>query len=236
MRRLKLPPDKRRKNSLLYPSWSSAMSTFEETKYHPDGVRSRASKFTCRIRHTEGGSYYTVEGQFVPKGITSKTGGNLYLDILRCKMQHTESAYMDLARSSEELQIEIFEDDSPLIRFKIPWHSRTTANSRLEPAKNLDSTSDAWKGFNRSAPGVWNNDRLHLCVPEWSDSPNKVTLPPLLEFLQHHLLMGVDHISMSFRPKGNEKEVLWNFLDSFISEGSVTVNKMTDYGLDSLYR
>ena len=233
---LKLPPDKRRKNSLLFPSWTSALSTFKETEYLPDGLRSRASNFTCRIKHSEGGSYYTVEGQFVPKGINSNSIGDLHLDVLRCKMQDTERAYMELARSSEELHIEIFEDDSPLIRFKVPWYSRTTANNLLGSAKNLDSTLDAWKGFNRSARGVWNNDRLHLCVPGWSDSPNKVTLPPLLEFLQHHLLMGVDHIYMSFRPKGNEKEILWNFLDSFITEGSVTVNTMTDYGLDGLYR
>jgi hypothetical protein len=118
----------------------------------------------------------------------------------------------------------------------IPWVSRTTANDRPGNAKNFDSTLNAWKSFNRSAPGVWSNDRLHLCVPEWSDSPNKVTLPRLLEFLQHHLLLGVDHIFMSFRPEENEDFFLWNYLDSFISEGSVTVNKMTDYGLDGLYR
>ena len=234
---LNLPPDKRRKNSLLFPSWTTAVTTFEETEYQPSGIRSKASKFTCRIRHTEGGgSYYTVAGQFVPKGITSTSEGDLYLDILRCKMQDTESAYMQLAGSSEELDIEIFEDDKSLMRFKIPWLSRTTANNRVEPATNHNSTLIAWRGFNKSAPGVWNNDKIHLCVPEWSDSPNKVTLPPLLEFLQHHLLIGVSHIYMSFRPKGNEKEVLSNFLDGFISEGSLTVNTMTDYGLDGLYR
>ena len=67
-------------------------------------------------------------------------------------------------------------------------------------------------------------------------SPNKVTLPPLLEFLQHHLLLGVDHIFMSFRPRGDDEITLRKYLDSFISEGSVTVNTMTDYGLDGLYR
>jgi hypothetical protein len=233
---LKLPLDKRRRNSLLFPSWISALSSFEETEYHSFGVRSGASNFTCRIRHMDGGSYYTVEGEFVPKGITSNSEGELHLDILRCKMQDTERAYMELAGSSEELEIEIFEGTYPLIRFMIPWVSRTTANDRPGNAKNFDSTLNAWKGFNRSAPGVWSNDRLHLCVPEWGDSPNKVTLPRLLEFLQHHLLLGVDHIFMSFRTEENEDFFLWNYLDSFISEGSVTVNKMTDYGLDGLHR
>ena len=233
---LKLPSDKRRKNSLLFPSWTTAVTNFEETEYHPSGIRSKASKFTCRIRHTAGGPSYKVDGQFVPRGITSTYEGDLHLDILRCKMQDTENAYMQLAGSSEELDIEIFEDDKSLIHFKIPWLSRTTANNRVEPATNHNSTLIAWRGFNKSAPGVWNNDKIHLCVPEWSDSPNKVTLPPLLEFLQHHLLIGVSHIYMSFRPKGNEKEVLSNFLDGFISEGSLTVNTITDYGLDGLYR
>ena len=227
---LELPLDKRRKNSSPSPSWTSALSSFGR------GVTRSASNFTCRIRHKDGGSYYTVEGEFVPKGITSNSEGELHLDILRCKMQDTERAYMELAGSSAELQIEILEDTSPLIRFMIPWASRTTANDRLGNARNFDSTLCAWKGFNRSAPGVWRNDRLHLCVPEWGDSPNKVTLPRLLEFLQHHLLLGVDHIFMSFRPEENEDFFLWNYLDSFISEGSVTVNAMTDYGLDGLYR
>jgi hypothetical protein len=227
---LKLPLDDRLKNSLPSPSWPSALSSLGR------GERSGASNFTCRIRHKDGGSYYTVEGEFVPKGITSNSEGELHLDILRCKMQDTERAYMELAGSSEELEIEIFEDTSPLIRFMVPWVSRTTANGRFGNAANFDSTLSAWKGFNRSAPGVWSNDRLHLCVPEWGDSPNKVTLPPLLEFLQHHLLLGVDHIFMSFRPEENEDFFLWNYLDSFISEGSVTVNTMTDYGLDGLYR
>ena len=227
---LKLPLDDRLKNSLPSSSWTSALRSFGR------GERSGASNFTCRIRHTDGGSYYTVEGEFVPKGITSNSEGELHLDILRCKMQDTERAYMELAGSSEELEIELFEDTSPLIRFMIPWVGRTTANDRPGNAKNFHSTLNAWKGFNRSAPGVWSNDRLHLCVPEWGDSPNKVTLPRLLEFLQHHLLLGVDHIFMSFRPEENEDFFLWNYLDSFISEGSVTVNTMTDYGLDGLYR
>ena len=56
------------------------------------------------------------------------------------------------------------------------------------------SAFDSWKGFDPSTPGKWSHDRVYLCVPGWEDLPSKASMPLLVEWAQHHLLQGVDHI------------------------------------------
>ena len=41
------------------------------------------------------------------------------LDILRCKINNGEKAYMELARSKEEMTVEIIKENIVLIKYKI---------------------------------------------------------------------------------------------------------------------
>ena len=86
--------------------WKRAIKTFGETVYNEMGVRKTPTPFYCNISHTEGGPYYVVEGSFVPNSLTSDSNDNKRLDILRCKMEDTESAYMNLAGTSQEMRID----------------------------------------------------------------------------------------------------------------------------------
>jgi hypothetical protein len=116
---------------------------------------------------------------------------------MRCKMEKSKEAYMTLARTHEEVTVEILREETVLSRFKVPWSNRvqsrfltrpddpvfasstststSTSDSRPGPRSRilLEGTSrypraskhDPWKGFDDKKPGVWERDKLYMCVP-----------------------------------------------------------------------
>jgi hypothetical protein len=222
----------------VHDVWKRAINTFGETEYNEMGVRKTPAPFFCNISHTEGAPYYIVEGSFVPNSLTTDSNSNKRLDILRCKMEDTESAYMNLAGSSEEMRVEILRGDVSLLSFRIPWGSRKTGFMLDTPDDQVVTIFDPWKGFNKSTPGVWTHDRLHMCVPGWEDAPSKATLPIFYEWIQHHLLMGADHIftAMTMSWKSSSFELTRRVLRSFIDEGVLSMNTHAGDDIDFAYR
>ena len=129
-------------------------------------------------------------------------------------MRDTEFAYMNYARSpNHHVFVEILKDGNPvpIIKFKVLTHS-TTHSLTLPPTHSLKvpwatrtngflldlppqaTVLDPWKGFDKSQPGVWSHDSLYLCVPGMESVLTRQTLPLYLEFVQYHLLLGVNHI------------------------------------------
>ena len=225
-------------SSEVYGVWKKVIKNFEDTMYTPAGIRKRPPAFYCNISHTEGGPYYIVEGYFVPNRLTPDSNANRRLDILRCKMEDTESAYMNLAGSSEEMRIEIIRGDFPLMSFRIPWGDRKTGFMLDTPDDQVATVFDPWKGFNKSTPGVWTHDRLHMCVPGWEDAPSKVSLPIFLEWIQHHIHMGVSHIfaGAAFGWDSKHMHSITRVLSSFIDEGYVSITSHSGDEIDSSYR
>ena len=218
--------------------WMTAARNFEKTAYAPTGVRMTPPGFYCNISHTPNGPYYIVEGQFVSNKASPDSNANKRLDILRCKMEDTESAYMNLAGSSESMRIEIIRGDFSLMSFRIPWGIRKTGFMLDEPADQVVTKLDPWKGFNKSTPGIWTHDRMHLCVPGWEDIPSKVTLPVLLEWIQHHVLMGASHIFAGavFSWDSKHMHTINRIVSSFIDDGLVSITSHSGDNIDGTYR
>ena len=153
-------------------------------------------------------------------------------------MEDTEKAYMDLAGSSHELRVEILRGNFSMMRFRIPWGIRKTGYMLSEPADQVVTRFDPWKGFNRSTPGEWTSDRIHMCVPGWEDEPSKVVLPLFLEWIQHHILLGVDHIfsAVTFSWKSKHMHAIRKILSSFIDDGLVSLTSHSGDGIDGVYR
>ena len=233
----------------------------------------------------------------MPNRLTPDDNANNSLDILRCKMNNGEKAYMELARSIEEMTVEIIKEDIVLIKYKIPWSTRVQSSYLSHPgdishptsyqapesnpaeaprgsSKNpIASVFDPWRGFNKSIPGIWQRDKIYMCVPGMESAPSRKVstaqnVIPLdspshfisfylniliylilfylysnqhiavyLEFIQHHLLMGVKHIFLT-APFGWGGKIMTSFLRilrSFIEDGSVSMTSHSDDNLDYLY-
>lgn len=224
-------------NAEVYDVWKKAISHFEATKYTISGMRVTPPAFYCNISHTADGPYYLVEGVFVPNRLTPDINANRRLDILRCKMEDTEKAYMNLAGSSQELHIQILRGDFSMMRFRIPWGIRKTGFMLSEPADKVVTRFDPWKGFNKSKPGEWTSDKMHMCVPGWEDQPTKTTLPLFLEWFQHHILLGVDHIfsAVTFGWESKHMHTISRALSSFIDDGLVSITSHSGDGVDGIY-
>ena len=118
----------------------------------------------------------------MPNDRTNDINANKRLVILRCKMEGGQDAYMNLARSNEEVSVEIFREKHSLIKFNVPWKTRVQSRFLSHPLDkspdSLDSSSamgtsknpwaskfDPWMGFNKDDPGVWEREKLFMCVP-----------------------------------------------------------------------
>ena len=60
----------------------------------------------------------------MPSRTTTDINANDRLDIMRCKMTDTQQAYMNFARSTHEVTVEIFREELSLIKFSVPWSTR----------------------------------------------------------------------------------------------------------------
>jgi hypothetical protein len=210
------------------------------TAYFPNGLRNTSEKIYCRVSHTKDGPYYAVEGNFVKSELSFEHEGDVHVEILRCKMEDTEKAYMSLAGSSEELGIELFRGRDSLLQFRIPWRTRKTGYMLSEPEQGMvNSRFNAWKGFDKQSPGLWAPDRMHLCVAGgWDVLPIRRTLSSLLEFLQHHILLEIDHIFTAtiFEWSSPHMSVLRNVLGSFIDDELVSLTSYANNDFNELKR
>lgn len=168
-------------------------STTNQGLYSLNGIR-LDRQFTCRITNaarTAGHTNtYIAKGSFVGNKLTPDANSNRRLDVFRCKMEDAQRAYLDLARGSDEVVVEVLRGSTSLIKFRVPWRERKVGFMLSQPADAGATAFDPWKGFNRTRPGVWTHDRVHMCVPGWEDLPTKASMPLLVEWTQHHLMQG----------------------------------------------
>jgi len=227
-------------------NWASALvaSKGAEKEDHPTSGKRVKKKFYCKIKNTYDGISYMVEGEFQPNHEALDPNSSRRLDILRCKINNSKQAYLDLARKEDKMMIEIYREDDALIKFDIPWSSRVQSSYLNRPTNQgggsdnpIGTIFDPWKGFNRETPGVWTRDALYMCVPGLETTPSRKFLPIYLEFIQHHLNMGASHIFLTatFTQGGAMMNKLLRIFRSFIEDGSVSMNSHSDDDIDFTY-
>jgi hypothetical protein len=144
-----------------------------------------------------------------------------------------------------------------LITFLLPWATRT-AGYLMQP---IVTRLDPWKGLRRLPPlsavagsnsavvevndDGWSEDPIYLIAPGIESVLSKKSIALYLEFIQHHLNVGVDHIFLSAAyswPSGqnqtsshsgdNNMDTLLRFLQPYIDEGKVSLTSMSDTSCD----
>ena len=143
-------------------------------------------------------------GEFMPNDLSVDINTNQRLDIMRCKMTGGEDAYMNLARSNQEITVEIFREKTPLIVFTVPWNTRVQSKFLSHPRDVPDDASmgmstnpwaskfDPWMGFDRETPGVWKREKLFMCVPGLETPPSRKVCTVCITNLQCALLILFD--------------------------------------------
>jgi hypothetical protein len=202
-------------------------------EYDLVGRRAGAATYSCVFQNTPDGRYYSVKGSFLPNRLTQDVNSNRVLDILRCPLEELPlHMLMKIAKSADELQVEIKRDDTSLVSFAVPWHTRKTGF--LMGQVNTSSRLDPWLGLNKSSKADPNSLTVHLCVPGTRLLAHKTALPMLLEFVSHHHLLGVDHIYLPVT-LGWNSPLMTNFVGvfkSYIDEGILTVLSQAGDNMD----
>jgi hypothetical protein len=122
----------------------------------------------------------------MPNKCTPDPNANQVMDIMRCKMQDSEKAYMELARSEHEITVEILREKESLITFVVPWKSRVQSRYLSRPGdesgadlpdgsskKPWASKFDPWRGFDKTKPGEWKRDKVYMCIPGMETAPSR---------------------------------------------------------------
>ena len=221
-------------------TWRLAMKKFNSTRYEESGRRKTELAIICRIRNSHDSPLYDVVGEFMPNANTPDANANKRLDIFRCKMKDAEWAYRHLAGSDEKVDVEIVQNGIVLFHFQVPWKTRRHGFLMSSPA--MADSFDAWKGFDRNdtsgaLPGSKGGDALYMSVPGLESPLSQRTLPMYAEFLQHHYLLGVEHIFVAAAYAWNGKNMadFLTSMHSFIDDKLLTVNSQAGDNIDLLY-
>ena len=207
--------------------WRRASSSFESTRYHLSGARMQelqSETFRCRIYNTPESLPYTVLGIFMPNRLTADPGANRVLDILRCPMRNSDSAFRKFSNSNSSLTVEILKGNNSVFVFHVPWKDRKTGY--LMSTSKAASQINTWKGhtsvLNKQKPHeVDKIDKLHICVPYSDRELTRMEWPMYLEFVSHHLLIGASHITLPVPFAWNSPQMnrLSDIFESYIQEG-----------------
>lgn len=200
----------------------------EKVKYSANGQRLSPEVFTCKIRNSKDSVHiYQTIGIFIPNNLSPDSNANRRVDILRCLMRETDTVYRDLKRSSSaEVFVEILRGNQSLIKFKVPWATRRTGY--LLSSGPSSSKLDVWKV---------DPQYLHICVPGLDTVPTGRSLALVAEFIQHHLLLGVDHIYLpvTISWDSDHMKTIINTFSSFINDGSITISSQAGDDIDFVY-
>lgn len=191
-------------------------------------------------------SPYSIQGEFMPNSLTVDKNANRRVDILRCPVRHSKLIHAtNLPSSAEVLTVEIYREKNFLISFEIPWVTRRTGFSLSVPKQA--SKFNAWQNFPQNSRRTdsrtseehellksdsqdYNDPVVHMCVPGFETHISQRSLTVYAEFLQHHILIGVNHMFVA-GPYAWGGQNMANFLAAFrtfIDEGKLTVSSLAE--------
>ena len=207
--------------------WRKAADIFSKTKYSASGIRK--SHYRCRIKNTGNDIEYEVKGEFMASKLSLDSNANNKLDIFRCPIKYSKACYQSYAGSDENLEVTIINSSNePILHYNISWKTRRAGYLLSSPS--VGDSFQPWKAFNhndsRHLPGEVGGDSLYMSVPGIESPVSQKTLPMYLEFMQHHFLVGVQHM-FAAGPYAWGSLMMSNFLmatQSFINDGLLTFN------------
>ena len=211
---------------VMMETWTRVVTKFKSARYLPSGARTQtlnSEKFYCEIKHSAESKPYIVSGEFLPNRLTSDSNANRLLDILRCPLKNPRGAYQEFAASNNSISVNILRGNVSLATFSVQWKTRRTGY--LLSNSQAGSRVDSWKGHDLILRGANPNshaiDKVHVCVTTSNEELSKDTLPLMIEFISHHLLIGASHISLPVPYAWNSPSMnrISEIFQSFIKEG-----------------
>jgi hypothetical protein len=234
----------RRLSPINSRKWKFIFQKFHKTKYLNGGIRDNGFyKMGCRITNGPGQQPYEVSGVFMPNSLTPDGNANRRVDIFRCKIRNSKWCYQNLANTNHSISVEIFRGDTnnSIFQFTVPW--KTRRKGFLLDSPEGVSSFDPWKSFDptdldpQTKPGDRGGDELYMAVPGIESPISQKNLPMYAEFMQHHYLLGVQHMFWAVTYAWNGLNMA-NFLTAFrpfIDEKLLTVNSQAGDNFDLLY-
>jgi hypothetical protein len=219
----------KRVHPIMRDTWLRATLKFQAVRYYDTGARKQeheVEKFYCQITHSEKSATYIVPGVFLPNRLTSDPNANRLLDVLRCPIQDSLSAYHEFARTNESISVHIIKGNQSIAAFSVPWRTRKTGF--LMQNSKAATQLDAWKGHEKTIgdkPSKVGVDLIHIIVPCSSQEPVRAILPMYLEFISHHLLLGAAHIHIPVPFSWNSRQMnhFTELFQSYILEGNISL-------------
>lgn len=226
--------------------WRNAFYKFKYVAYTESGQRTPMNQsasnidlyckiFIDKIDMVE---FAEVKGSFVPNRLTMDSNANRRLDILRCPFPPAVISLIQI-NSKSNLHVEIhrrtLNGTQALIRFLIPFETGRTGlffSSLAKAAGTSQSVSYPSQRVSTNVSG--SNDAqqpvIHLCLPAVRRLISRETVGPLLEFVAHHLHIGVRHIYVPSPTSAfsDNTRRLSAVLRSYVSEGRVSIIPQSD--------
>ena len=212
--------------------------------YNPNGARTRDVSYFCKVKldHRSATTSVLIPASFLPNRLTSDFQSNRKLDILRCPLERLlnsspfsstafQKEFITYPHNDKRLEVTLYREDMLLTSFLIPWQTRRTGYLFSSPTSA--SQLQVWKGLAGvtlpSPPAKSNNDpidTIHLCVA----NSQKRSLHHLVEFIEHHKLIGVQHVyySTPFTWQSTSMQQFLRSVEDYIRDGLLTVQSSAD--------
>ena len=203
-------------------------------KYSANGTRYSDHSYFCKVKldHQSKVPPVVIRGHFLPNRLTSDFRSNRKLDILRCPLgpifeivgaNLTSYLLNNFIAPEKSILVSLFRDSTQLVTFKIPWKSRRTGYLMSSPQHGTNL--EAWRGLDESGKNE-DIDAIHLCVANTERRP----LHHLVEFLEHHKQIGVQHVffSMFFSWRSKSMQHVLKVVHEYVSDGFLTIQSSAD--------
>ncbi|RYH06265.1 hypothetical protein EON65_43080, partial [archaeon] len=225
-------------NASAMSHWQRAVKRMNSTQYtKPMGIRVSNPGYWCRI-HTvariDGATasssiMFEVQGRMLPSSMSNDFNANHRLDILRCPLP-SNLVYNVNVHAGMYLRVDIVRSKvNTVLSFVIPWQTRIASYVNLHPlVTDYFPVSDALKAsqtalmrlvqsskridpWQHNLPSISPSSpkTIFLCTTAWQKAIDKDTLSHLLEFIEHHVAVGVDHIYLGVAFPW-QSEDMWN--------------------------
>ena len=192
------------------------MSTEDGSNFDNNGA---PSTWRCRFEESQNAvaetHVFTTPSQHTPS--------SLYFITMTCSVPSSHSTFLSTSNrlSLNEIAVSLFDfaNTNAKILVSIPLASRYTGFMSIPPIHM--SKLDVWAPYS----SVQVNQPFYLVVPCVAIKPTKQLLLVLLEFIQYHILLGVNHvfIGTAFSWDSVEMNNLCQALRTFIDSSHLTI-------------